>query len=118
MITEPRGVIAGRLKPKPFDVVPDAYQGFTTTAAGAGYVDPMQAGLRRYPQDTFKKVIKHERDFTPSGIMAHKKQKISASYEYLPEMLSRNKKIYRTDDRQVITEPISFLTMPPKSGRV
>ena len=91
------------MKPKPRGVVPDAYEGFTTTAAGAGYVDPSKPGLRKYSQDTFKKVIKHERDFTPSGIITHKKQKISASYEYLPEMDSRNKKVYRTEDRQVIT---------------
>ena len=106
------------MKPKPIDVIPDAYQGFTTTATGAGYRDPKPAGLREFPRDTFKKVVKYDRDFITSGNSNHKKEKMIASYEYLPEMSSRNKKVYRTEDKQVITAPANFLTMKPKTGRV
>lgn len=51
--------------------------------------------------------------------MTHKKANHAASYEYLPQCTGlRNKKNYRTEDGEVITEPRNFYTQNPKKGRV
>ena len=72
--------------------------------------------MRVFPKDTFKKAG-HEKDFTPSKLINHKKATHASSYEYLPEG-SRNKKIYRTADGEVEIEPRGFYTQNAKQGRV
>lgn len=58
-------------------------------------------------------------DFRPAKTVTHKKATHAASHEYLPHCTGlRNKKNYRTDDGEVITEPRNFFTQNPKSGKV
>lgn len=72
--------------------------------------------MRIFERDTFKKAG-HEKDFTPTKNLAHVKATHSSSYENLPHG-TRNKKNYRTADGEVIIEPVNFLTMNAKKGRV
>jgi hypothetical protein len=50
--------------------------------------------------------------------MTHKKAIHASSHEYLPQCIGLKKKNYRTEDREVMTEPRNFYTQNIKKGKV
>jgi len=89
--------------------------GFVCLATGDPYKNPMVPGIRKFEKDGFLKGG-HDLPFKPAKTCTHVRANTVAAFEYIDKapLPRRN---CRNEDKEVIIEPVGFLTKPMLKGK-